>query len=70
MKPLTLHAKIKETLFNLARRAINQASVYNKLVLVNERVIIYPEDNINQVLVALKFDELTTRIAQLSNKAA
>jgi len=65
MKPLQITAKLKESIFNLAKRAIDNATVYNKLVVVNDEVIIYPNDNFNSAMIALKFNQLNNTIKSL-----
>jgi hypothetical protein len=62
--PLTILPN-KESIFKLAKRAIENATIYNKIVLVRE-TLIYPNDNFNQVMVALKISELENTIKSLS----
>jgi len=63
--PLTLLPKVKESLFNLTRRAIENATIYNKIVLIHDTMV-YPNDNFNQAMAALKIAQLKQTIKQLS----
>jgi hypothetical protein len=58
MKPITIqYQSYDKGIFNFAKRAMNQATINNRMVLATkegEEIIIYPNDNWNKVLIAIK----------------
>ena len=64
-KPLNIFHKSKEYLFALAKRAINNASIYDMLVIVDNNVLVYPNDNPNKVMLAIEVNNLQYQINQL-----
>lgn len=61
MKPLTIDRKKGDTIFTLAKRAINQAYVNNKIVIVNSGKslfsIVYPNDRIESVIKSILIND-------------
>lgn len=61
MKPLTIDRKKGDTIFTLSKRAINQAYVNNKIVIVNSGKslfsIVYPNDRIESVIKSILIND-------------
>jgi hypothetical protein len=73
MKPITISKASKETLLDAAKRATNQATLNNKIVIFqdgNYSCIVYPYDVIGNVIKALKKIALMIEIAALEAKIA
>ena len=70
-KPITITKNQKETLFDAARRASNQANLNNTIVEFKDfqySVLVYPNDITTNVLKALKRIALMQEIAILEAK--
>lgn len=68
MKPLTITKKYKESLFDTAKRAVNQATINNKIVEYVDNGIsclVYPYDTMNNVIKYFKRIELLGEINRL-----
>ena len=71
MKPITITKNNKETLFDAAKRATNQATLNNKIVQFqdgNYSCLVYPYDIITNVMKALKQIALMIEIEILEQK--
>ena len=71
MKPITITKNQKETLFDAAKRASNQANLNNKIVSFQDgkySILVYPNDVITNVMKALKRIALMIEIAALEAK--
>ena len=70
MKPNTFTAKPKESLFNTAKRILNQAILNNSIVNFQYgefTCLVYPMDNIFTLLKEFKIIELKHKINSYSN---
>ena len=73
MKPITIAKNTKETLLDAAKRATNQATLNNKIVIFqdgNYSCLVYPYDIINQVIRSIKKIALMIEIANLEARIA
>lgn len=71
MKPITITKNNKETLFEAAKRASNQATLNNKIVnFVDGKYscLVYPYDVINNIIKAFKSIALMMEIEALEAK--
>jgi hypothetical protein len=73
MKPITIAKNTKETLLDAAKRATNQATLNNKIVIFqdgNYSILVYPYDIMGNVIRAIKRIALMIEIANLEAKIA
>lgn len=73
MKPITIAKNTKETLLDAAKRATNQATLNNKIVIFqdgNYSCLVYPYDIIGSVIKAIKKIALMIEIANLEARIA
>jgi hypothetical protein len=70
MKPITISKGFKETLSDAAKRASNQATLNNKIVIFQDgeySCLVYPYDIVNNVIKALKRIALMIEINRLES---
>jgi hypothetical protein len=70
MKPITITKNSKETLFDAAKRAANQATLNNRIVQFQDgeyTCLVYPYDIINNIIKAFKRIALMIEISRLEN---
>jgi hypothetical protein len=70
MKPITITKNHKETLFDAAKRAANQATLNNRIVQFQDgeyTCLVYPYDIINNIIKAFKRIALMIEISSLEN---
>jgi hypothetical protein len=71
MKPITITKNTKETLSDAAKRASNQATLNNRIVIFqdgNYSCLVYPYDIINNIIKALKRIALMVEINRLEKE--
>lgn len=71
MKPITITKNNKETIFDASKRAINQATLNNRIVNFIDgkySCLVYPYDVINNVIKAFKAIALSIEIEALEAK--
>lgn len=72
MKPITITKARKETLFDAAKRASNQATLNNRIVEFKDgkyTCLVYPYDIINNVIKAFKRIALMIEIERLESQS-
>lgn len=70
MKPITITKNHKETLFDAAKRAANQATINNRIVEFKDgeySCLVYPYDVINNIIKAFKRIALMIEISRLES---
>lgn len=73
MKPITITKNNKETIFDASKRAINQATLNNRIVSFVDGAyscLVYPYDAMNNVIKALKAIAIKIEIDALEAKLA
>jgi hypothetical protein len=70
MKPITIAKNHKETLFDAAKRASNQATINNRIVEFKDgeyTCLVYPNDILNSIIKAFKRIALMIEISRLES---
>ena len=70
MKPIIITKNHKETLFDAAKRASNQATINNKIVEFKDgeyTCLVYPNDILSSIIKAFKRIALMIEISRLEN---